>query len=296
MNKTLLRTIRVAILTAMLLAWRTPAFAGGLDICAGETLFKPPFENGPFVELLIRHSSGKMTGYDKKTSRMVSGIPGSCYAEQGFGSNPAVKNLVISEPLNGKYSLYVQANESGIYLLQAETLMNQETLTTAISGVVSDGDVQEIEVQYCGGDSVVLSARKKVDVYLLKRELEISLKKGGLEKGIGKELVRDLIHLERALTDGNNTDARRILKEFISKLANRLEYFGINNKKDLETWFKGDFLENPNGVQGVFMKRELFFSDIKNINNNKKRDWFEARSVNIVLEDAKTMLENIKFN
>jgi hypothetical protein len=296
MNITLKKIIRAVLVPAFLFTPLSCLFAAGVDLCAGETLFRSPYENGPFVELLIKHVSGKTAGYDKKTGRVISGIAGSCYAEQGLGSNPTVKNLVMAEPLEGRHTLYVQANESGIYVLQADILTKQETVSSVISGLVAGGDIQEIEAEYTGGDNAVLSVRKKVDVYLLKREIEMALKKGGLHKGLGKELVRDLIHLERALMNKAGADARKILKEFISKLANRQETFAINNKKDVETWFKTGFIENPDNVPEVILKKEQLFLNINNINDKKKAAWFEARSVNILLEDAKILFEDIKQN
>lgn len=296
MDKTLQKIILALIVPALLLTPLSRVFAAGVDLCAGATLFRPPHENGPFVELLIKHASGKTAGYDKKAGKVVSDIAGSCYAEQGLGSNPTVKNLVMAEPLDGKYTLYVQANESGIYVLQADMLTSQETVSSSVSGLAAGGDIQEIELEYAGGESAALSVRKKVDVYLLKREIEMALKKGGLHKGLGKELVRDLIHLERALINRAAGDARNILKEFISKLANRQESFAINNKKDIEAWFKKGFIENPDNVQEVILKKEQLFSNINNISDKKKAAWFEARSVHILLEDAKIMLEDIRQN
>ena len=94
MKQKYVKICKIALIPATLLFCQAFAFAGGLEISTGETLFKPPFNNGAFVELLIRHTSGKAAGYDKKTGQLLSELPGSCYAEQGLGASPKVKNLV----------------------------------------------------------------------------------------------------------------------------------------------------------------------------------------------------------
>lgn len=271
------------------------ACANTIEIQGGETIFDPPYKNGSFIELLLRHPSGKRTGYDKKSARILAELSQACYAEQAFGEKSTTKTLVYEEPLNGNYILFVDANESGVYQVEVDIIIGEKYESKTISGLMASGDNQEIDIDYSAEHKTGTSIYKKVDIYLLKREMKLALKQGRLEKGLGKNMVQDLMHIDKELGNNNNAQARYTLKLLISKLANRLESFRINNRKDINKWFTSYFTENPNDMQEIIAKQDHFFLNIANINEEKKDEWFEARSVSILLDDAKILLDNIKI-
>jgi hypothetical protein len=271
------------------------ACADTIEIQGGETMFDAPYTNSSFVELLLKHSSGKRAGYDSRSDSVVSELQKTCYAEQGTGEKSKTKTLVYEEPLNGKYTLYVTAKESGIYLVQIDILMGEKYESRIISGLEASGDKQAIELDYSSDNKTPSEASKKIDIALLRREMELALKLGRLEKGIGREMVEDLMHVNKALNNYDNAEARYTLRLVVSKLANRLEAFRLNSRKDINTWFTSYFTSNPNDMQEIIAKQDHFFLNIGNINDNKKGDWLEARSVSILLEDTKNLLDSIKI-
>jgi len=212
-----------------------------------------------------------------------------------MGENSKTISLAYEEPLNGKYTLYVEAKESGIYQVDIDVLTGEQYESKTVSGLAAGGDTQEIEINYSTDNKTAADIRKKVDIYLLRREMEMAVKQGRLEKGLGKEMVEDLMHLDKALENNDFAEARYILKLLISKLANRLESFRINSRKDINIWFTSYFTANHNDMPEIIARQDRFFLNIDNINDNKKGDWFEARSVSALLEDAKIFLENIKI-
>jgi hypothetical protein len=271
------------------------ANADTIEIQGGETMFDAPYTNSSFVELLLQHSSGKRAGYDKRSDSVLSELQKTCYAEQGMGEKSKTKTLVYEEPLSGKYALYVTAKESGIYLVQVDILMGEKYESKLIAGLEASGDKQTIEINYAPNSKTSSEINKKVDVALLKREMELALRMGHLEKGIGKEMVEDLMHIDKSLNNYDYAEARYTLRLVVSKLANRLEAFRLNSRKDINSWFTSYFTANPNDMQEIIAKQDHFFLNIGNINDNKKGDWLEARSVSILLADTKSFLDSIKI-
>jgi len=259
----------------------------------GSTLFDSQHSKGPFIELFLKHRFGQCAGYDKKSGRILSSLPGSCYVEQAIGSGSKSRSLVVPDPPDGKYTLSVTANESGVYLVEVDVMVNDDYVSKSISGLASSGDVQEIEISYSNSVAAQLLISKKVDLALLKREIEMALRKGRLDRQTGKDLVRDLMHLDRALACNVQADARNHLGLFISRLQKRQEKFRIKSQRDIKNWFTDYFTANPHDLLEIEGKKDVFFLNIDNIREQKKEDWFEARSVAILLEDANTMLAGL---
>ena len=283
-----MRKTIIAVLTALFL--RTLASAGGMEISGGAALFREPYEQGPFVELLLQHGNGTSSGYDRKSARVLTDLPESCYVEQAIGEDPKTRSLVVGSPFSGSYTLYVSADESGVYLVKADVMVNDSYVSKNISGIVRKGDTQEIEITYSVSGKVQPVIRKKVDMEVLKKETEIALIKGNLDKAIGKDAARDLIETERAIANKANNDAVSNITLFIKKLERRLSKLNIN---DAKLWLADPDMAgtgNP-GEQPVIMDR--LFLNISKIREQKKEDWFEAQSAAALIEDAKVMRENI---
>ncbi len=258
----------IAILCVML--FRAAACAGGMEMSGGATLFREPYEQGPFVELLLKHSNGKSSGYDRKAARILAELSGSCYVEQGIGEEPKTRSLVIGDPMNGSYTLYVSANESCIYLVKADvTETNSVYVSKKITGLMRKGDTQAIEITYSNIGTMQPAIRKKVDIEVLKHELEIALIKGKLDKNIGRDAAKDLIEAERALANKANKDAANSLKVFVKKLEKRCDKLDTGNPK---LWFTdpGMIYERPSGEQ-TGPKRHYVRTNSKDTRCKKRR-------------------------
>src|SRR3989339_75526 len=178
MNKKFLSISAAALMSITALFCHTSARADEIGITAEETVFNPLFNKGSRVDLTIKHSSGKRAGHNKINGNILSELLGSCYAEQqGSATGSKVTNLAVAEPIDGKYILFVEPGASGVYLLQADIMVSSNNVSGKISGLAAGGDVQEIEIEYWSAGDKASIIRKKVDISLLKRELEVSVKK-----------------------------------------------------------------------------------------------------------------------
>ena len=259
----------------------------------GSTLFNEPYRKGPFVELMLRHSNGKRAGYDKDSGRILSELSESCYVELGIDGAPELKSLALARPMEGRYELFISADDSGVYAVDVDITENDDYVSKSVTGLIRRGEVQTAEITYSGAGDKPPVIRKKVDTDLLKKELEIALKRGGLDRNAGKEAARDLMEAERAFANKANRDAASSLKDFIGKLEKTREKLRIKDEKDIKAWFTNNLTRDPYETGETLKKQEVLFRDINNIREEKKQDWFEAQSAAILTDDAKIMAEDL---
>jgi hypothetical protein len=279
------------LITAWLIATSlcANASAAGMEMSGSSTLFREPYEQGPFIELLLKHSSGKRAGYDRKSRRILLELSQSCYAEPFFGENPKSKSLAVGSPLEGSYSLYITANDSGIYSLRADITTPAGFVAKSITGLLRKGDTQEVEICYASSRPHC-PVKKKVDTVLLKKELEIALIKGRLDKETGRAAARELVEAERALANKADSDALTNIRSFIRTLEKRRAKLNTGSAR---TWFADTHpLYDQRGTEkpGV---RELMFDNIAKIKDGMKESWFEAQSLGALIDDAKTLRDDI---
>ncbi|MBN1824555.1 MAG: hypothetical protein JW803_09585 [Endomicrobiales bacterium] len=264
-----------------------------MEIYGGATRFDPPFERGPFIEILIRNSLGRRAGYDRKSNRIYNEFSNSCYVEEGLGNMPRSKNLVLINPPHDSYNFTISASENGIYRIKVDMTWKDEFISNEIAGLALRGDTQEGYVFFDSVNGGRPNIGKNIDVDLLKRELEITLKRTKFDRKLGKELVKGLMQLDRALSNRETSNAKVILRIFINRLeAENLKY-QLRNENDIREWFADFFIENPHDYPHILSKQELFFSNINNIRKNKREEWFVVEAIRILQRDAEAFLENL---
>lgn len=259
--------------------------ADGVGMYASAVLLEAPHGRGPYVEFLVRNTRGEQTGYDRRSGKIVSDLPQGCYVEEGTGSEPRARNLVLMEPARDTYLIDITGTNNGLYTIETGIVLHNELMRTTISGIIGNGDVQRAELRYAGNVSV----RKEVDADVLRREVEIAVKRGLLDGEFGKRAALDLRRLKKALERKDSKEALDILKSLEVRLRNESMQYALSSEADIRDWFLDHFSKTPARARDVLRKKDLYFSRIENIRPEKRDAWCRAQVLGVLLNDTRTL-------
>lgn len=259
--------------------------ADGVGMYASAVLLEPPHARGPYVELLIRNTRGEQTGYDRRSGKTVSGLRQGCYVEEGTGNEPRARNLVLMEPAPDTYLLDITGTDSGLYTIETGIVLHNEFMRTTIAGIIGKGDVQHAVLLYTGNAGI----SKQVDADVLRREVEIALKRDLLDGALGKETVLELRRLKKAMGRKDPAEARGILKKLETRLKIERAKYALTSEQDVRAWFLDHFSKTPARTRDVLRKKDLYFSRIENIRPEKRDAWCRAQVLGVLLADVRTL-------
>jgi len=183
-----------------------------------------PNEGYP-AEILLISPDGKKVGYDYETKKEVAEIRGSGYFTdvqpnlEGPDSPPWRELEVMWPDTMGKYILKVYGIKDSMYDLSVsfeDRKGNFIDYQQGLNGVISKGDLHEYILYYSTSHDIFLSSVKKVvDFNLIDKQLRLSVKRGYIDKKLGKELLNKWSKFKKSYPKNPN---KEVLKELIDRI------------------------------------------------------------------------------
>ena len=154
------------------------------------------------VELLVTDPSGKRTGFDTLSAVKFNEVIGSTYYTESIGdddnpasdnTSPEVKNLDISSPLTGIYSLKVQGTGVGPYVIDFYAHdSNGDAHLTTVQGSAISGSMAEFAADYSPAPGSAIIVKRVVTIGSIIADVTAARKAKLLEKEVAAELIEKL--------------------------------------------------------------------------------------------------------
>jgi len=107
------------------------------------------------IELMVTDPDGRRVGYDPRTRRWYSEIPGASYyvwslgADDGSGDNTISKVLDVPSPVDGVYKLQIAGIADGRYTIDyTSTRFNGRSTTSSFASYITFGAVEVVDLTY----------------------------------------------------------------------------------------------------------------------------------------------------
>ena len=326
-NSIIKNTIYLIFLFLILLIGQNSS-ASEIIIYARE--FPPRYSPGLGFELLLINPAGKRLGYDMKTGKIIDEIENTdvelwaTYGEDSTmgpldgPSGPYCKEMNVGRPvrrelLEGKYILNVIGIRNCIYELEI-IASDRETESTVgdFSGIISKGDVHQIEIYYSPYPTVRSFFKKDVSISLLKKEITDVL---GMNLNLGVKLVsnkalmisllKQVKIIEKQIKQNKKEAARNELKLFIERLTQEQKLFAEKSTqerkqyesrdiKDVEEWFPESFIKDEGGPERLLKLLKEYPFGYERVKSEKKVAFLTGEVIRILSVEANILMESLR--
>jgi hypothetical protein len=133
------------------------------------------------AELLITDPQGRRTGVDPRTGSIYDEIPGAFYSARSLDSDdgsaetlPPVKELYLSAPLDGSYTIQVIGTGNGSYELEVLTYdtAGDVSYNTTVSEQIYAGSVDTYWMEYSLAPGGETGLRFNIFLPLITRDVQ----------------------------------------------------------------------------------------------------------------------------